>query len=214
VATTPIFDLIETPPKVPQTKWIVYLIAGLVGVMLGISPNMNLRYFTGFNGFLILPALYVTVAIHELGHLVAGRTVGMRPGAIMIGGVVIFKSGAHWVIRFDYRWMFSGGLAKLLPQKGDFRPASFGWAIAGGPIASLMFTVVWGLVALRYGNGLWGSIATLFWTALFITVLALVSFSRGKSDGARLWKLMRRPDTTMDGIVGTAGRRNLRGTAP
>ena len=33
--------------------------------------------------------------------------------------------------------MFSGGLAKLLPQKGDFRPASFGWAIAGGAIASL-----------------------------------------------------------------------------
>jgi membrane-associated protease RseP (regulator of RpoE activity) len=75
----------------------------------------NLRYFAGFNGFLILPALYVTVAIHELGHLAAGRTVGMRPGAIMIGGVAIFKSGAHWGIRFDYRCMFSGGGAKPLP---------------------------------------------------------------------------------------------------
>jgi hypothetical protein len=196
VATTPIFDLIETPPKVSQTKWIVYLIAGLVGLALGISPMTNLGYFAGFNGFLILPALYVTVAIHELGHLFAGRTVGMRPGAIVIGGVVIFKSGAHWVIRFDYRRMFSGGLAKLLPQKGDFRPASFGWAIAGGPIASLIFTAVCGLVALRYGDGLWGWIATLFWTALLITVLPLVPFSRGKSDGARLWKLMRRPDQT------------------
>lgn len=196
MTATPIFDLIETPAKVSQTKWIVYLIAGLVGLSLGISPITDLRYFAGFNGFLILPALYVTVAIHELGHLVAGRTVGMRPGGFMIGGVVIFKSGARWVIRFDHRRMFSGGLAKLLPQKGDFRPASFGWAIAGGPIASLMFTVVWGLVAFRYGNGLWGWIATLFWAALLITVLPLVQFSRGTSDGARLWKLMRRPDQT------------------
>ena len=202
MTATPIFDLIETPPKVPpQRNWIVYLIAGLVGVMLGISPMANLRYFAGFNGFLILPALYVTVAIHELGHLAAGRTVGMRPGAIMIGGVAIFKSGAHWGIRFDYRCMFSGGGAKPLPQKGDLRPTSFGWAIAGGPIASLMFTVVCGLVALRYGDGLWGWIATLFWTALFITVLPLVLFSRGTSDGARLWKLMRRPDQTRPWIA-------------
>ena len=71
--------------------------------MLGISPDLHLRYFTGFNGLLILPALYVTTAIHELGHLIAGRIVGMRPSAIMIAGIVIFKSGAHWGIG---RWVF------------------------------------------------------------------------------------------------------------
>ena len=108
-----------------------------------------------------------------------GWKVGMRPGAIMIGGVVIFKSGTHWVIRFDYRWMFSGGVAKLLPQKGDFCPASFGWAIAGGPVASLMFTVVCGLVALRYGNGVWGWIATLFWTTPFIPCCHWSRFPKG-----------------------------------
>jgi hypothetical protein len=51
------------------------------------------------------------------------------------------------------------------------------------------------------GDGLWGWIATLFWTALFITVLPLVLFSRGTSDGARLWKLMRRPDQTRPWIA-------------
>jgi hypothetical protein len=156
---------------------------------------MHLHYFAGFNGFLFLPALYVTIAVHEVGHLLAGRIVGMRPGAIVIGGIAVFKSGRRWLIRFNYRRMFSGGLAKVLPQKGDFRPAPFGWMIAGGPFASLIFTVVCGLVEFRYGRGTWGWTDTLFWIAMLTTVGPLVPVSSGlnKSDGARLWILMRRP---------------------
>jgi hypothetical protein len=196
MSATPILDLSEAPPRPPPTKWIVLVVSGVVGVLLGMSPIMYPRYFAGFNGFLLLPALYVTVAVHEVGHLVAGRAIGMRPGAIVIGGIAIFKSGQRWLIRFDYRRMFSGGLAKVLPQKGDFRPASFGWMIAGGPLASVVFTVVCGLVELRYGRGPWGWTGTLFWTALLTTVCSIVPVSRGlnKSDGARLWILMRRPD--------------------
>jgi hypothetical protein len=196
MSATPILDLSAAPPRPSQTKWIALLIGGLAGVLLGMSPIMNLRYFAGFNGFLFLPALYATIAVHELGHLLAGRIVGMRPGAIVIGGIVIFKSGRRWLIRFNYRCMFSGGLAKVLPQKGDFRPAAFGWTIAGGPFARLVFTVVCGFVELRYGSGTWGFTDTLFWTALLTTVGPLVPVSSGlnKSDGARLWILMRRPD--------------------
>jgi hypothetical protein len=169
---------------------------GLAGLLLGMSPSMHLHYFAGFNGFLFLPALYVTIAVHEVGHLLAGRIVGMRPGAIVIGGIAVFKSGRRWLIRFNYRRMFSGGLAKVLPQKGNFRPAPFGWMIAGGPIASLIFTVVCGLVKFRCGRGTWGWTDTLFWIAMLTTVGPLVPVSSGlnKSDGARLWKLMRRPD--------------------
>ena len=196
MSATPILDLIETPPKPPQTKRLVLVIAGLVGVLLGMAPIMYPRYFAGFNGFLFLPALYVTVAVHEVGHLLAGRIVGMRPGAVVIGGISIFKSGQRWLIRFDYRRMFSGGLAKVLPEKGDFRPASFRWMVAGGPLASILFTAVCGLMELRYGPGLWGTTATLFWMGLLTAVGPLVPASRGlnKSDGARLWILARRPE--------------------
>jgi hypothetical protein len=194
---TPILDLSDAPPKSSPTKWILaLLVGGLLGVLLGMSPIMDPRYFAGFNGFLLLPALYVTIAVHEFGHLLAGRIVGMRPGAVVVGGIIIFKSGQRWLIRFDYRRIFSGGLAKVLPQKGDLRPASFGWAIAGGLFASLVFTVVCGLVELTYGRGPWGWTDTLFWIALLATVGPMVPVSRGlnKSDGARLWILMRRPD--------------------
>jgi hypothetical protein len=196
MSATPILDLSEAPPKPSSKKWLGLLIGGLVGLLLGISPSMHLRYFASFNGFLFLPALYVTVAVHEVGHLLAGRIVGMRPGAIVIGGIAVFKSGRRWLIRFDYRRLFSGGLAKVLPQKGDFRPAAFGWMIAGGPFASLLFTAVCGLVEFSYGRGVWGWIDTLFWITLLTTLAPLIPVSRGtnKSDGARLWILIRRPD--------------------
>ena len=197
MSANPILDLSEAPPRPSTKKWIWgVLVGGLVGLLLGMSPSMNLPYFAGFNGFLFFPALYVTIAVHEVGHLLAGRIVGMHPGGIVIGGIAFFKSGGRWLIRFHYRRMFSGGLAKALPQKGDLRPAPFGWMIAGGPLASLALTVACGLVDLRYGRGTWGWTDTLFWTALLITVGTLVPMSSGlnKSDGARLWFLLRRPD--------------------
>jgi hypothetical protein len=196
MSATPILDLGEAPPKSAPKKWIGVLIGTLIGILLGMSPSMHLHHFAGLNGFLFFPALYVTVAVHEMGHLLAGRIVGMRPGAIVIGGIVVFKSGQRWLFRFNYRRMFSGGLAKVLPQKGDFRPALFGWMIAGGPVASLTFTVLCGFVAIRYGRGVWGWNDTLFWVALLTAVAPLVPVSSGlnKSDGARLWILMRRPE--------------------
>jgi hypothetical protein len=83
---------------------------------------MKLRYLPHLNGFLLLPALYVAIAIHEAGHLLVGRIVGMPPGTLIIGGIHIFRSGQRWLIRFDYRRIFRGGFSKVLPQKTIFGP--------------------------------------------------------------------------------------------
>jgi hypothetical protein len=193
---TPILDLREAPPAPPPTGWISVVIGGLVGLLLGLIPMMKLRYLPSFNGFLLLPALYVAIAIHEAGHLLVGKIVGMPPGALIIGGVVIFKSGRRWRIRFDYRRIFGGGFAKVLPPNNDFRPTAFAWMVAGGPIASLILTVTCGLAALKYGNGVWGWIGSLAWVALLTTIVSLIPTSRGlnRSDGGRLLVLMRQPD--------------------
>jgi Peptidase family M50 len=190
MSATPILDLEDSPPEPPSVKR--KLIAVLLGGVLGTS----LVLLPGFNGILFIPALYVAIAVHEVGHLVVGSLVGMPPGALVIGGIVIFKSGQRWIIRFDLERLFAGGLAKALPQKDDLRLASFGWMIAGGPIASLVLMLACAFVKFKYGDGKWGWTGTLFWIALLITAVSLIPVSSGlnKSDGARLWTVIRRPD--------------------
>jgi len=120
----------------------------------------------------------------------------MPPGSLVIGGIVIFKSGQRWLIRFDYRRIFGGGYAKVLPSTDSFRPTAFVWMVAGGPIASLIFTLACGLAVFSLGNGPWRWVGTLFWAGLLIALVPLLPTSSGlnKSDGARLLVLIRQPE--------------------
>jgi hypothetical protein len=195
MSSTPILDLESALPQPRTGRWIGLLVGIPLGVLLGLSSGTNLRYLPNLNGFLFLPALYVAIAIHEIGHLVFGAVVDMPPGALIVGGVVIFKSGERWLVRFDPRCMF-GGLAKVLPSTGNFRRSSFAWMIAGGPVASVALTVAtWGEFAL-HGRGTLGWIGSIFWAGLLTIIASLFPFSSGinKSDGACLWTLMRRPE--------------------
>jgi hypothetical protein len=71
------------------------------------------------NGLLLLPALYLVIAIHELGHLAAGRLAGLDTGGIAVGGFVFTKAGKNWTFRFDRR---------LRARRAFRRPATLGWS--------------------------------------------------------------------------------------
>jgi len=138
------------------------------------------------NGLLLLPALYLVIAVHELGHLAAGRLAGLDTGGIAVGGFVWTKSGKNWVFRFDRR-LLGGGFFKPLSGTAGFRPVRYAWMVAGGPAVSLFVTVVCGWVSVHYGSGRWDWVGTLFWTSL-VGVTSLLPFSSGlnKSDGMLL----------------------------
>jgi hypothetical protein len=195
VSATPILDLVKDPPRQSVRTWTPVLIGVPLGLLFGIGLGLSFKNAPELNGLLFFPALYVAIAIHEVGHLVAGKIVGMPPGALVIGGIVIFKSGPRWLVRFDSQRLFDG-FAKVLPPKNDFRPAPFAWMVAGGPIASFLFSLTCVLGLALYGRGTWAWIGTLYWVSIMITSAALIPFSSGlnKSDGARLWLLVRHPD--------------------
>jgi hypothetical protein len=146
------------------------------------------------NGVLWLPAIYIGIALHELGHLFAGKLAGMEPGGLYVGGFLWLKSGQRWVFRFDFRQIV-GGFAKPLPAKGDFQRSHFAWMVAGGPIVSAIFTGLCALALFKFGSGTWDWISTLFWGST-LGVSSFIPYSVGgiKSDGALLWQLLRHPE--------------------
>ena len=142
-------------------------------------------------GFWWFPLLYASIALHEVGHLIAGKLVGMEAGGIVVGGLMLLKSGGRWRWHFDYRRILSGGLAKPLPRKTDFDPARYAWMLAGGPLTNILLAVVSGIVFWRTGGALeW--MGTVFWINVILFAGTLIPTAGGnKSDGARLWILLR-----------------------
>ncbi|MCU1274690.1 MAG: cytolysin immunity CylI protein [Bryobacterales bacterium] len=151
---------------------------------------------------LLIPALYVAIAFHEIGHFVAGKLVGLDAGGISVGAFVFTKSGKNWVFRFDRRMCF-GGFFKPLTGTVDFHPSRYVWLVAGGPFASIVLAGLCGSICVQYGSGAWDWIGCLFWTSLFIVIISGIPYSGGlnKSDGARLWQLIRYPERARSWIA-------------
>lgn len=195
MSETPIFDLEENPPKT-RHRWPAMLLVVPVTMGILLAPlyaEMITTSAPSFNGLLWILAIYVSIAIHEIGHLFAGKLVGMDPGGISVGGVRLFKSGERWVFRFDGPLI--GGFAKPLLVRGDFRRGPHAWMVAGGPIASLLFLAVCFAAVVEFGGGAWSWIGTLFWGAT-LPLTSLIPYSGGgvKSDASLLWQLLKDPD--------------------
>ncbi len=155
---TPIFDLEQPPPELPRT-WLPKLNGAILGAIIGslivlgdqqLLPNWH---WPGFNGLLLIPALYLAIAVHETGHLVAGRFVGIHTGGIAFGGFIIAKSGKNWTFRFDRR--SPAGFFKPLTGTEDLHPARYAWMVAGGPFASLCLIVLCGWLSAQFASGTW-----------------------------------------------------------
>jgi len=177
MSETPILDLDAAPPRLAR-PWFAWLLGGAIGGLLVFDQPVKVDLAWWF------PLLYLSIAIHEIGHLIAGRLVGMESGGLVVGGLMILKSGTRWVVRFDWRRILSGGLAKPLPRKGGFDSTRHVWMIAGGPIATVLLV---GVGLFFHWNGLW------VLNALLLVSCILPSGGLNKSDGARIWLLLCNP---------------------
>jgi hypothetical protein len=99
-------------------------------------------------------ALYVIVIIHELGHLIAGLSVGYRFSIFSVGLVHIYRENDK--LRISWRrlpWQpanFLGFTLFFIDDYTDFRRRMF-WYVLGGPLANALVVVVAGLL---YANRL------------------------------------------------------------
>ena len=132
VSVTPIFDCEQEPPE-PSMPWLPKLIGSILGVVitslliLADADQLPNWHWPACNGLLIIPALYIAVAVHELGHLTAGTLVGLDTGGIAVGGIALIKSGKNWTFRFDRRISFCGFFSPLTRTADSAPPGTPGW---------------------------------------------------------------------------------------
>jgi len=185
MSETPILDLQCDPPRL-HYNWKPILAGTLIGLALMRFVSLDSRWW--------FPALYLSIAVHEVGHLAAAKLVGMEAGGIVVGGLMIFKSGDHWLWRFDFRRILSGGLAKPLLKKGSFHLSQNVWMVAGGPLATLLLAAVC-FLALQNSSRPSPWLSTLWWINLFLFASTFIpAGGLNKSDIPRLWQLLRNPE--------------------
>lgn len=161
---TPILDLISPLPKRRNGRWrrfVRSLLGFALGVVLfpiGILIVYGLIKIIGEQAIavptdVLLPLfpieIFAVITVHELGHVVVGRAVGLRFKRLVIGPVLITSSAQG--LKFSlYRDFNFGGFAGMgIRRLGRLR-SKLAFEVAAGVIANLISGFAAAL-AIRYG---------------------------------------------------------------
>jgi hypothetical protein len=150
VSKTPILDCEEPAPHVRAKSTFRYgLIGGLIGggaiglylglvgkplPKLGVSP---LRLLLG-----CLVAFYISILVHELGHLVVGTLLGFEFHGIGVGVFFLDKAARGFRFRVVPRRLVGGGYTSMSSRSTDNLVRRSIWLTVGGPVASMLLLVV------------------------------------------------------------------------
>jgi hypothetical protein len=174
----------------------------------------------------LLLALWVTLALHELGHVLAGLAVGFEFRLFVVGPLMLEREAGRFRFKWNRNLNTAGGLALCLPQ-GQHRLAQrFSWFAAGGPLASLVWAgLAAGLflaarpVLAEHGLGL--AVATFLVTSalcsplIFLVTIIPMHVGGFDTDGARILNLWRRsPKATLDLVLLQSSVHLMTGTRP
>lgn len=84
-------------------------------------------------------AILIAVAIHELGHLLAGRAVGFEFRNLVIGPFG-WRTEAGRAVRYRVRPARIGGFVSMVPRDDRAFLRRYAMFILGGPLASVLWT--------------------------------------------------------------------------
>ena len=226
---------LEHPPKIAPSlrslrQWLGLLIGAVIGGFLGymatewlltstLAQQLAAMDFLGWLGlaatFLLL--FWLSVLIHELGHLAFGAAAGLRP-ALLFAGPLQLHFGPDGVrATFNRVWSTWGGLALALPIGDQITRGQWLALVAGGPSSSLLLAVV----AFGIGNVTSGFVAlscmqlVLLSGCIGIGTLIPMTSDGYASDGGQLLQLaQRRPEAMARLRLATVIGQNLGGTRP
>jgi hypothetical protein len=140
----------------------------------------------------ILFAWFVSVAVHEAGHLLFAMRSGMKPLLYIVGPLRVSWEGGRTRIGFNGNLATWGGLAAAIPPTIERLRERMRWLVAGGPLASLTLAAACGLLSLLDPPRAI-PVALLGVMSLGIFLITSVPLAAGgfQSDGAQLLSLHR-----------------------
>jgi len=134
---TPVLDLLEPLPK-PFDEIVTGRLALPFLAFLGVIVALqNFSFLIVPIGFLLV--VFLSVAIHELGHLIAGRCVGLRFVGVDIGPLAIRRIRQKWALRLRPRLFLGAAYMSLTRIRRMRRRLAI--CTMGGPIASYVFGI-------------------------------------------------------------------------
>ncbi|MDR6671816.1 M50 family metallopeptidase [Xanthomonas sp. 1678] len=142
--------------------------------------------------------LLATLAVHEYGHLLAARGIGMTVYMMKIGPLQMLARRRGWRLRWQRGWPgYAGYVMALINPYAALRP-QYAVLSAGGPAANLLVALLMGALGLNLGvQARVGAFCVGFAVLNLAVGLANLIPSRtaiGPSDGLYLLGLSRRLD--------------------
>ncbi len=121
-------------------KWI--FLVGVLLVLTGISYVPTREDMTLIGSLLL--AGWLSIAIHELGHVIFGKWSGFEFGFFTVGPLQFEQKTNGVKLKENKRWLYVGGVAMMIPPKVKKETLLQKWGVfvAGGPILTFMAGIV------------------------------------------------------------------------
>ncbi|MDZ7758517.1 M50 family metallopeptidase [Rhodohalobacter sp.] len=149
----------------------------------------------------ILLAIFVSVFVHELGHLIGGLTQKFRFYLFTVGPFKMENNQGSLQAGLNLNLNVAGGLTVMLPSAKTYDKKKLAWFIAGGPIASFVLFIVLTALAITL-NSFYENDGVVNYIIYFSWMTAVISLVLGtmalipeeetglESDGLQLKDLM------------------------
>jgi hypothetical protein len=143
-------------------------------------------------------AVYGSILVHELGHLVAGEIVRFRLIGFRVGPFNAEHSHGRWGLRLAASKMLGGHTAMVPKTPRNIRERAMILTL-GGPLASALLGLTGAVCLMLIPGPAWPAalgrmvaLATGFALGDFVLNLIPIASEARYSDGARLWQLYQR----------------------
>lgn len=190
-SATPILDLLKPMPE-PDVERITGRFAfPFLTAVAAIVVTENYSFLVVPFGFLIIS--FLTIGIHELGHLFAGWCVGLRFKSMTVGPFKFGADSGGWNFRIQRR--FFRGFASMSLDKVQRVRRRLVIFISGGPLASILCGIVAVLIGeiglARYDSSWLTFLEFLGAWSLFIGFLSLIPYpTHGFANDAMLLRAL------------------------